>query len=373
MAFYTNHGHTNSKPWINTSTRGRNHRSFTVRNPPNNNLLRAKETRFPCQNGSFNGTCQKQISHNSNRRCGSITCFRCGGPNHKADGFFASNEEADQYKAFAAIKIGETAEDLWYSDTGANQHMSSNTNEVQGTLEQNGLAKRRHRHIVETGLTLLSHASVPIKFWTAAFRTAVFLINRLPTSVLGYKSPHEVVFGSAPTYDSFRVFGCSCYPLLAPFGRLKLDFKSTRCVFLGYSTNHKGYICFEPWTHCFYISCHVKFNELQFPYKCMQPPDTHASQLFQIKALPRLLKTVAEKSIATATQVSSHDPTTIVPHTETAQEASASQSTASALLSQSAASASLSSSTAVENPVPPVISLASAPPSQRQHHMITRT
>jgi hypothetical protein len=96
----------------------------------------------------------------------------------------------------------------------------------------------------------------------------------------------------------------------------------------------------------------------------MQPPDTHASQLFQIKALPRLLKTVAKKSIATATQVSSHDPATIVPHTETAQEASA---------SQSAASTSLSSSTAAENPVRPVISLASAPPSQRQHHMITHT
>jgi len=192
----------------------------------------------------------------------------------------------------------------------------------------------------------------------------VFLINRLPTSVLGYKSPHEVVFGSAPTYDSFREFGCSCYPLLAPFGRSKLDFKSIRCVFLGYSTNHKGYICFEPRTHRFYISRYVKFNELQFPCKCMQPPDTHASQLFQIKALPRLLKTVAKKSIATATQVSSHDPATIVPHTETAQEASA---------SQSAASASLSSSTAAENPVRPVISLASAPPSQRQHHMITHT
>jgi histone deacetylase 1/2 len=108
-----------------------------------------------------------------------------------------------------------------------------------GTPEQNGLAERRHRYIVETGLTLLSHASVPIKFWTVAFCTAVFLINRLPTSVLGYKSPHEVVFGSAPTYDSLRVFGCSCYPLLAPFGRSKLNFKSTRCVFLGYSTNHK--------------------------------------------------------------------------------------------------------------------------------------
>jgi len=153
----------------------------------------------------------------------------------------------------------------------------------------------------------------------------VFLINRLPTSVLGYKSPHEVVFGSALTYDSLRVFGCSCYPLLAPFGRSKLDFKSTRCVFLGYSTNHKGYLCLEPQTHHFYISRHVKFNELQFPYKCMYQPDTHASQLFKIKALPQLLKTVAEKSIATSPQDSHHDPATIVQNAENVQEESAPQ------------------------------------------------
>ena len=96
----------------------------------------------------------------------------------------------------------------------------------------------------------------------------------------------------------------------------------------------------------------------------MQPLDIHASQLFRIKALPRLLKTVADKTIATTTQVSFPGPPTIVPHTDPVQEAST---------FQPAASASVSSSTAAENLVPPVISLASAPPSQRQHHMITRT
>jgi hypothetical protein len=38
----------------------------------------------------------------------------------------------DQYKALATIKNSETAEESWYSDTGTNQHMTSNTNEVQG-------------------------------------------------------------------------------------------------------------------------------------------------------------------------------------------------------------------------------------------------
>jgi histone deacetylase 1/2 len=49
------------------------------------------------------------------------------------------------------------------------------------THQQNGAAERKHRHIVETGLTLLAHASVPFRFWSDAFTTACFLINRLPT------------------------------------------------------------------------------------------------------------------------------------------------------------------------------------------------
>nr|TKS09037.1 hypothetical protein D5086_0000097240 [Populus alba] len=63
---------------------------------------------------------------------GGITCFRCGGPNHKIDGCFASDDEAAQYKAFAAIQVRDNTEDSWYPDTGANKHMTSNPSEVQG-------------------------------------------------------------------------------------------------------------------------------------------------------------------------------------------------------------------------------------------------
>ena len=49
--------------------------------------------------------------HSSGRGWGGITCFRCGGPNHKADGCFASDDDAAQYKAFAAIQVRDNAED----------------------------------------------------------------------------------------------------------------------------------------------------------------------------------------------------------------------------------------------------------------------
>lgn len=59
------------------------------------------------------------------------------------------------------------------------------------TSAQNGRAERKHRHVVESGLTLLAQAKMPLHYWWEAFSTAVFLINRLPTQVLGNKSPYQ--------------------------------------------------------------------------------------------------------------------------------------------------------------------------------------
>jgi hypothetical protein len=59
------------------------------------------------------------------------------------------------------------------------------------THQQNDSAERKYCHNVEVGLTLLAHGSMPLKFWDEAFLTVVFLINRLPTPVLGHDSPHE--------------------------------------------------------------------------------------------------------------------------------------------------------------------------------------
>ena len=58
------------------------------------------------------------------------------------------------------------------------------------THHQNGVVERKHRHIAELGLTLLSHASMPLKFWDHAFITAVHLINRLPTASLRFSVPY---------------------------------------------------------------------------------------------------------------------------------------------------------------------------------------
>lgn len=136
------------------------------------------------------------------------------------------------------------------------------------THQQNGSAERKHRHIIETGLTLLAHAHVPLKFWDDAFLTAAYLINRMPTRVIDNKTPIERLFHTTPNYSMLRIFGCACWPNLRPYNKHKLSFRSKECVFIGYSALHKGYKCLDIDTGRVYISRDVIFDEGVFPLNC---------------------------------------------------------------------------------------------------------
>ena len=112
--------------------------------------------------------------------------------------------------------------------------------------QQHGRAERKHQHIVELGLTLLAQAQLPFRFWFDAIVSVVFLINRLPTSTLHNKSLFECLFHKALDYTSLKMFGCTYYPFLRPYNNYKLQFRTSKCLFLGYSPAHKGYRCLHP-------------------------------------------------------------------------------------------------------------------------------
>ncbi|KAL6347067.1 hypothetical protein AAG906_012318 [Vitis piasezkii] len=61
------------------------------------------------------------------------------------------------------------------------------------TSSQNGIAERKHRHVTETGLTIMFHACVSLFLWVEAFSTTVYLINRLPSQTLDGKTPYELL------------------------------------------------------------------------------------------------------------------------------------------------------------------------------------
>ena len=78
------------------------------------------------------------------------------------------------------------------------------------TPEHKGYAERRHHHIVETSLTLLSHVNMPLKYWSNTFSTVTYLINHLPTSTLHIISPYQLLFKTSPNYNELRSFGYLC-------------------------------------------------------------------------------------------------------------------------------------------------------------------
>jgi hypothetical protein len=133
------------------------------------------------------------------------------------------------------------------------------------TSQQNGIAERKHRHVIETGLALLAQSHLPPKYWVEACLTAVYLINRMPSYTLHNSTPYTKLFRAEPSYSDLRVFGCACYPLLRPYNKHKLEFRSKQCIFLGYSSNHKGYRCLDPSTSRIYLSRNVVFDENLFP------------------------------------------------------------------------------------------------------------
>uniref|UniRef100_A0A151UDP3 Retrovirus-related Pol polyprotein from transposon TNT 1-94 n=1 Tax=Cajanus cajan TaxID=3821 RepID=A0A151UDP3_CAJCA len=130
-----------------------------------------------------------------------------------------------------------------------------------GTSQQNGRAERKHRHILDSIRAMLISSSCPERTWGEAALTAVYVINRLPSSVLGNKTPFECLFGTPPSYESLRVFGCACFVLLQPHEYTKLQPRARLCCFLGYGTEHKGYRVWDPISQRIRISRHVVFWE----------------------------------------------------------------------------------------------------------------
>ena len=138
------------------------------------------------------------------------------------------------------------------------------------TPQQNGIAERKNRHLLEVARSLMFSMNVPKLFWGQAVLTAAYLINRMPSRVLKFQTPCQTLLKSFPTTRLIstvppKIFGCSVFVHINQQHRSKLDPRSLKCIFLGYSSNQKGYKCYSPVTRKFYNSMDVTFFETQ-PY-----------------------------------------------------------------------------------------------------------
>ena len=135
---------------------------------------------------------------------------------------------------------------------------------LPNTPQQNGRVERKHRHLLDTSRAIRFHANLPIKFWGDCLLAATYLINLMPTAILNWKTPFEVLMKKTPTYDQLRVIGCLCY--VAHKTSDKFAPRATKCIFLGYPFAQKGYKCYNLQTQKIILSRNVTFKEDTFPF-----------------------------------------------------------------------------------------------------------
>ena len=124
---------------------------------------------------------------------------------------------------------------------------------------------------------MLSQATMSLEYRDHAVTSAVYLINRLPSSSINQEVPYQRLFNRLPDYKFLKVFGCACYPPLRPYNQNKPQPRSQECLFLGYSLSHKGYKCMAE-DGRMYISKDVIFDELTFPFpRLFGEPDSVSS------------------------------------------------------------------------------------------------
>ena len=148
---------------------------------------------------------------------------------------------------------------------------------VRKTPEQNGVAERMNRTLVEVVRSMLSESGLPKKFWAEALATATYLRNRSPTKAVNGMTPIQAWTGLKPNVTHLRVFGSLCFSHIPKDERKKLDPKAQEAIFLGYGQETKGYRLYNPISRKVFFSRDVIFDETKFPSKRKERNDEDTS------------------------------------------------------------------------------------------------
>ncbi|GJV06788.1 retrovirus-related pol polyprotein from transposon TNT 1-94 [Tanacetum coccineum] len=151
---------------------------------------------------------------------------------------------------------------------------------VARTPQQNGVAKRRNRTLIEAARTMLADSKLPTTFWAEAINTACYVQNRVLVVKPHNKTPYELFHGRTPTLSFMRPFGCPVTILNTIDHLGKFDGKADEGFFVGYSLNSKAFRVFNSRTRIVKENLHIRFSK-NTPNVAGNGPDW----LFDIDAL----------------------------------------------------------------------------------------
>ncbi|KAJ9547471.1 hypothetical protein OSB04_020014 [Centaurea solstitialis] len=180
--------------------------------------------------------------------------------------------------------------------------ISQNFSSVR-TPQQNGVAERRNRTLIEAARSMLIEARLTLQFWAEAVNTACYTQNRSLIVKRFKKRAYELFRGRKPNISYFHIFGCNCYIKNDQDNLGKFDAKADDGFLVGYSTVSKAYCVFNKRRQTLEETIHVKFDEIDL---FSSPPsltisdniDQWANSYFQVPEndIPKVSTPVAGSS-----------------------------------------------------------------------------
>ncbi|GJW67438.1 putative ribonuclease H-like domain-containing protein, partial [Tanacetum coccineum] len=131
------------------------------------------------------------------------------------------------------------------------------------TPQQNDIAERKNRTLIEAARTMLEDSLLPILFWAEAVNNACYVQNRVLVTKPQNKTPYELLIGKPPSISFMRPFGCPLTILNTLDSLGKFDGKSDEGYLLGYSTTSKAFRVYNKRTKRVEENLHINFLEDQ--------------------------------------------------------------------------------------------------------------
>ena len=99
------------------------------------------------------------------------------------------------------------------------------------TPQQNEVAERKNRTMVEMARCMLREMCLPNMYWVDAIHSAIYILNRSSTNMVKYSTPYESWFYRNPNVSHFKIFGSTCFAYIPGQQRQKLRWKICKMCF----------------------------------------------------------------------------------------------------------------------------------------------
>ncbi|RVW18790.1 Retrovirus-related Pol polyprotein from transposon TNT 1-94 [Vitis vinifera] len=127
-----------------------------------------------------------------------------------------------------------------------------------GMPQQNGVAERRNRTLMEMVRSMMSYSDLPISFWGHAIETTTYILNLVPSKSVP-KTATELWTGRKPSLKHVRMWGCPAHVLKGKTD--KLETKTESCFFIGYPRGTKGGLFYSPKNKKIIVSTNAHYLE----------------------------------------------------------------------------------------------------------------